>query len=100
MTSATRSPVVPDIPSLSEFLPGYDVSSWTMVTGPAGIAPAVVERISMFTRQALESASLKQDFFDRGATPIWKSPQETLAFRAGEETRWGEIIRKAKITLD
>ena len=100
VTSAARSPVVPDIPSLSEFLPGYDVSSWTTVTGPAGIPPAVVERISMFTREALESASLKQEFLDRGATAIWKSPQDASAYRASEEKRLGEIIRSAKITLD
>jgi tripartite-type tricarboxylate transporter receptor subunit TctC len=60
----------------------------------------VVERLSQFTRQALESASLKKDFFDRGATAIWRSPQETVAYRASEEKRLGEIIRSAKITLD
>lgn len=100
VTSAARSPVVPDIPSLSEFLPGYDVSSWTTVTGPAGLPPAIVERLSMFTRQALESASLKKDFFDRGATAVWKTPQETAAYRDSEEKRLGDIIRRAKITLD
>jgi tripartite-type tricarboxylate transporter receptor subunit TctC len=100
VTSATRSPVVPDIPALSEFLPGFDVVSWTTVTGPAGLPAAVVERLSQFTRQALESASLKKDFFDRGATAIWRSPQETVAYRASEEKRLGEIIRSAKITLD
>ena len=100
VTSAARSPVVPDIPSLSEFLPGYDVSSWTTVTGPAGLPPAIVERLSMFTRQALESASLKKDFFDRGATAVWKTQQETVAYRESEEKRLGEIIRRAKITLD
>jgi len=100
VTSAARSPVVPDIPSISEFLPGYDISSWTTVTGPAGLPPAVVERLSMFTKQALESASLKKDFFDRGATAVWKSVQETVAYRESEEKRLGEIIRRAKITLD
>lgn len=100
VTSATRSPVVPDIPAIAEFLPGYDVVSWTTVTGPAGLPPAVVERMSMFTRQALESASLKKDFFDRGATALWRSPQETVAYRASEEKRLGDIIRAAKITLD
>ena len=100
VTSAARSPVVPDIPSLSEFLPGYDVSSWTTVTGPAGLPPAVLERISMFTQQALESASLKKDFLDRGATAVWRSPRDTVAYRESEEKRLGDIIRRAKITLD
>ena len=100
VTSAARSPVVPEIPALAEFLPGFDVNSWTSLIGPAGIPPAVVERISMFSRLALESASLKQQFLDRGATAWWLSPQEAVAYRASEETRLGNIIRQAKITLD
>jgi len=100
VTSAARSPVVPDFPSLSEFLPGYDISSWTALVGPARLPPAVVERMSMFAKQALESADLKQKFFDRGATAWWTSPAELLAFRASEEKRLGDIIRKAKITVD
>ncbi len=100
VTSKARSPVVPDIPSLSEFLPGYDLSSWTSMVGPAGMPAAVVERISMFSKQALGSASLKQDFLDRGATATWLSTQEATAFRASEEKRLGDIIRAAKITLD
>ena len=100
VTSAARSPIVPEIPSLSEFLPGYDIISWTALIGPARIPQAVVERISMFSKQALESADLKQKFVDRGATAWWSSPAEVTAYRASEEKRLGDIIRKAKITLD
>ena len=100
VTSAARSPVVPEIPSLSEFLPGYDISSWTALIGPARLPAAVVERISMFSRQALESPGLKQAFLDRGATAWWSSSAEVTAYRASEEKRLGDIIRKAKITLD
>jgi tripartite-type tricarboxylate transporter receptor subunit TctC len=100
VTSAARSPVVPEIPSLSEFLPGYDIVSWTALVGPARIPPAVVERISFFSRQALESADLKQKFFDRGATAWWSSPAEVSAYRASEEKRLGDLIRKAKISAD
>ena len=100
VTSAARSPVVPDFPSLGEFLPGYDISSWTMLVGPARIPQAVVERISMFARQALESAELKQKYFDRGATAWWSSPQEVSTYRASEEKRLGDLIRAAKISVD
>jgi len=100
VTSAARSPVVPEIPSLSEFLPGYDVSSWTALVGPARIPPAVVERISFFSKQALEGVDLKKKFFDRGATAWWTSPAELLAYRASEEKRLGDLIRKAKISVD
>ena len=100
VTSALRSPIVPEIPSLAEFLPGYDISSWTALVGPARIPLAVVERISMFSKQALESADLKQKFFDRGASAWWSSPAEVSAYRASEETRLGDLIRKAKISVD
>jgi tripartite-type tricarboxylate transporter receptor subunit TctC len=100
VTSAARSPVVPDFPSLAEFLPGYDISSWTMLVGPAKIPPAVVERMSMFARQALESADLKKKYFDRGATAWWSSPAEVSAYRASEEKRLGDLIRKAGISID
>ena len=100
VTSAARSAAIPDFPSLAEFLPGYDLSSWTALLGPARIPPAVVERLSMFARQALESADLKQKYLDRGATAWWSSPQDVAAYRATEEKRLGDIIRKAKITID
>ena len=100
VTSAARSPIVPEIPSLSEFLPGYDIISWTALIGPARLPAAVVERISIFSRQALESADLKQKFFDRGATAWWSSPAEVTAYRASEEKRLGDLIRKAKISAD
>jgi len=100
VTSAARSSVVPDFPSLGEFLPGYDISSWTMLVGPARIPAAVVERISMFAKQALESADLKKKYFDRGATAWWSSPAEAVAYRASEEKRLGDLIRKAGISID
>lgn len=100
VTSAVRSPAIPDFPSLGEFLPGYDLSSWTALLGPARIPPAVVERMSMFTKQALESVELKQKYLDRGASAWWSSPQDVAAYRASEEKRLGDIIRKAKISID
>jgi tripartite-type tricarboxylate transporter receptor subunit TctC len=56
--------------------------------------------MSMFSKQALESVELKKAFFDRGATAIYSTPQEATAYRASEEKRLGDIIRKAKITID
>ena len=54
----------------------------------------------MFSKQALESADLKQKFYDRGATAWWSSPAEVNAYRASEAKRLGDLIRKAKISVD
>lgn len=100
VTSKDRSPVVPDIPALAEFLPGYDIKSWTAVVGPAKLPAPVVERMSMFSKQALESEDLKKRFLDLGATAWWSTPAEVTAYRASEEKRLAEIIKQAKITMD
>jgi tripartite-type tricarboxylate transporter receptor subunit TctC len=100
VTSAARSPQVPDMPAIGEFLPGYDISSWTMMVGPAKIPPAVVERMSMFAKRALESDDLKKKFFDRGATAWYQTQPTTVAHRASEEKRLGDLIRKARITIN
>ena len=54
VTSAARSPVVPDAPSIAETLPGYDMASWTCLCGPAGMPRAAIERMSAFARRDLE----------------------------------------------
>jgi len=100
VTSAARSPAAPEMPSLADFLPGFDLSSWTSLCGPANLPPSVVERLSMFSKEALESPELKKAFLERGATATWLSSKEATAFRASEEKRLGDIIRRAKITLD
>jgi tripartite-type tricarboxylate transporter receptor subunit TctC len=100
VTSTARSPQVPDIPAIGELLPGYDISSWTAIVGPAKVPPAVVERMSAFAKRALESEDLKKKFLDRGATPWPQTPAATVAYRASEEKRLGDLIRKAGIRID
>ncbi|MBR0652629.1 tripartite tricarboxylate transporter substrate binding protein [Roseomonas terrae] len=93
VTSAQRSPVVPDTPSIAETLSGYDMSSWTCICGPAGIPPAVVQRISALARRALESEDLKRQYLEQGATAWWTTPEQIADFRAAEERRLAPIIR-------
>jgi len=100
VTSTARSPQVPEIPAIAELLPGYDISSWTAIVGPARIPAAVVERLSMFAKQALENEDLKKKFYDRGATAWYQTSAATAAYRASEEKRLGDLIRKAGIRID
>ncbi|HXR59248.1 MAG TPA: tripartite tricarboxylate transporter substrate binding protein [Burkholderiales bacterium] len=100
VTSTARSPQVPEIPAIAELLPGYDISSWTAIVGPARIPAAVVERLSMFAKQALENEGLKKKFYDRGATAWYQTSAATAAYRASEEKRLGDLIRKAGIRID
>ena len=100
VTSKERSPVVPEVPAIAETLPGFDINSWTTVTGPAKLPPEVVQRLSALSRQALESPDLKAKFLDLSATAMWKSPADTLAFRDSEEARLAPIIKASGARVD
>jgi tripartite-type tricarboxylate transporter receptor subunit TctC len=93
VTSLQRSPVAPEIPAMAEFLPGFDVNSWGGICGPAGLPPAMVEKLSALTKTALESEDLKTGYLGQGATPLWMSPADTAAYRAADEKRLAPIIK-------
>jgi len=93
VTSLQRSPVAPEIPAMAEFLPGFDVNSWGGICGPAGLPPAMVEKLSALTKEALESEDLKTGYLGQGATPLWMSPADTAAYRAADEKRLAPIIK-------
>lgn len=100
VTSAERSPVVPDTPAIAETLPGFDMSSWTVLCGPAGMPPALLQRISALVRRALEDDGLKRAYLGQGATAWPTTPEQAVAFRAAEEARLAPIIRASGARVD
>jgi tripartite-type tricarboxylate transporter receptor subunit TctC len=100
VTSLERSPVVPDVPTMNEYLPGFQITSWGGLCGPAGLPPAMVEKASALTQQALARARLKATFLDQGATPFWKSPSDTVAFRRAEEKQLAPVIKASGAKVD
>lgn len=93
VTSAQRHPNVPDIPTMSEFLPGFEITSWGGVCGPAGLPPAMVEKLSGLLKQALESKAVIEAFDKQGATRKWLNPADTAAYRADNEKRLAPVIK-------
>ena len=100
VTSKERTPVVPDVPAIAETLPGFDINSWTTLTGPAKLPPDVVARLSELSKKALESDDLKAKFLDLAATAIWRTPADTLAYRDAEEARLAPIIKASGARVD
>lgn len=93
VTGPKRHPAVPELPAMAEILPGFDITSWGGICGPAGLPPAMVEKCAALTKQALEMPAVKAAFEKQAATAIWKSPADTATFRAAEEKRLAPIIR-------
>jgi tripartite-type tricarboxylate transporter receptor subunit TctC len=100
VTSAERSPVVPEIPALSEFLPGFDVVSWTCLIGPAGVPPAAVSRMSALSKRALESPQVVRAYRDLGAEPWWTPPEKIPAHPAAQQARLAPLIRASGARVD
>jgi tripartite-type tricarboxylate transporter receptor subunit TctC len=100
VTSLKRHPAVPDLPTMSEFLPGFEITSWGGICGPAGLPAAMVEKCSLLTKKALESKAVLAAFEKQGATTIWMNPADTTAFRAREEKRLAPVIKKSGARVD
>ena len=100
VTGRERSPQAPEIPTMAEFLPGFEITSWGAVVGPAGMAPAVVDRIAALSKRALEDPELAARFRDNGATP-WPTTSAGLAeFRTANEAAFAPLIRASGARVD
>ena len=97
VTANQRLPELPDVPTMAEILPGYEMSSWATMIGPAGIRGDVVERINALTVTALASDFVKKRYADLGASPWPTTPQEAAAYRDSEEKRLLPIMKAAGI---
>lgn len=100
VTSLARSPVAPEVPAMSEFLPGFDVVSWTSLSGPAGIPAPMVARMSAFARRALESEALVAAYRDLGATAWWTTAEDIASYRGAQQARLAPLIRASGAQVD
>jgi len=99
-TGLKRSPVYPDLPTVSEFLPGYNVDLWLGVYGPAAMPPDVLAKLNGGIAKALQDDQLKASFAKFGLTPRGTSLDEGAAFTRSEYEKWKKVIIDGHITLD
>jgi tripartite-type tricarboxylate transporter receptor subunit TctC len=97
VTAKTRIPELPDVPAMAEILPGYEMTSWACMVGPAGIRGDVIERANALTVTALAGDFVKKRYADLGATVWPTTPDECKAYRDSEEKRLMPIIKAAGI---
>ncbi|MEI6159127.1 MAG: tripartite tricarboxylate transporter substrate binding protein [Roseococcus sp.] len=103
VTSAERSPQLPDVPALRETLPelaAYEVNTWFGIFGPAGLPAGVVPSVNAEVNAWLDLADTKQRFTDLGGVPLRLSPEEFAAFVAAETRKWAEVVRREGIQVD
>jgi tripartite-type tricarboxylate transporter receptor subunit TctC len=95
VTTASRAPFLPNVPSMAETVPGYDTEVWWGLLGPAGMPPELVAKLSHDFVAALNTDSVKQRLTKLGASPIGSSPQQFDAKIRADYDKWGPIIKAA-----
>ena len=100
VTTAERIPFVPDVPSIAETLPGYDVSSWLGILLPAGTPAEIKMKISADLQQIVHDKVIQQKFQDLGAIAKGTTAAEFAAFMRKDYDKWGGVIRETGIKLN
>lgn len=99
--SATRAPSLPNVPTIAESgYKGFETSQWYGVMAPAGTPKDVINRLHKEITIALKSKEGTKRMVEDGATLVGNTPEEFSRFIKSEQTRWGSVISKAKITMD
>jgi len=97
VTAKTRLAELPDVPAMAELLPGYELTSWTALIGPANMPADLVAQINALIGKALRDPWVKQRYADLGASTWPTTPQEISAYRDSEEARLLPIMKAAGI---
>jgi tripartite-type tricarboxylate transporter receptor subunit TctC len=100
VTTAKRAPFLPDVPSMSEEVPGYDTEVWWGLLGPAGMPPELLTKLSHDFVAAVNTDSVKERLTKLGAVPIGSTPQQFDAKIHADYDKWGPIIKAAGMTAE
>ncbi len=101
VTSATRSPAAPDIPTIAQAgLPGYEATAWNALLVPAGTPPAVIGKLSDALKAVLTEDEVRARFATQGFAASWTSPVDTGQFLAREIDKWGKVVKASGATID
>jgi tripartite-type tricarboxylate transporter receptor subunit TctC len=93
VTGSTPDPTLPDVPPLTTFFAGFDLQPWMSIVGPAGLAPATVQRLNGVLNKALEDAAFAQRLRDVGLAAQPMTPEAFADFIKRDAARWAELVK-------
>jgi tripartite-type tricarboxylate transporter receptor subunit TctC len=92
--------MLPDIPPLADFVPGYEASGWNGIGAPIAVPAQIVDKLNKEVNAALADPKIKARLADTGGTPFQGSPAEFSKLIADETEKWGKVIKFANIKLE
>src|SRR5262249_3251411 len=100
VTTAARSVSLPEIPTVGEFVPGYEVSSWFGVGAPKGVPAEIVENLNRDIKAALNDPTIKARIAELSSVPFPMTPAEFTNHIADETAKWGKVVKTANIKAE
>jgi tripartite-type tricarboxylate transporter receptor subunit TctC len=101
VTSAQRTPALPDVPTLAESgLPGFEASSWFALFAPKGTPAEITNKLNAEVRKALEGDDLKRRFAELGGEIKLMSTAELMAYVRAEHAKWAQVVKTSGARLD
>jgi tripartite-type tricarboxylate transporter receptor subunit TctC len=100
VTTAKRASLLPDVPTIAEFVPGYEASGWYGIVAPAGTPPDVIGRLSTQVLAGVADPNLNARLQTLGIEPTPRGPAEFATFIADETAKWAKVIKFADIKVD
>jgi tripartite-type tricarboxylate transporter receptor subunit TctC len=97
VTTAARSELLPDLPPIADFVPGYDASTWNGVVAPRGTPAEIIERLNKEINAGFADAKFKARLAEMGASPLTGSPADFGKFIAEDIAKWAKVIRAGNI---
>jgi tripartite-type tricarboxylate transporter receptor subunit TctC len=100
VTSATRSPAMPDIPTVGEFVPGYEATAWFGIGAPRNTPAEIIDKLNREVSAGLADAKFEERLADLGGIPMPMTAAEFGQLIADETEKWGKVVRAANIKAD
>jgi tripartite-type tricarboxylate transporter receptor subunit TctC len=97
ITALKRSPLVPDWPSLAESMPGFDITAWFALLGPAGMSKDVVDKLNATMGQALKTKESQDKLAGIGIQAMVMTPEQLKTFMGSEVNKWTRLVKEANI---
>ncbi len=100
VTTTMRATALPDVPTVSEFMPGFEAGDVLGIGAPRGTPPDIVDKLNKEINAGLADPKIKARFADLGGTPLALTPAEYGKLLADETEKWGKVIRSANIKAE
>jgi tripartite-type tricarboxylate transporter receptor subunit TctC len=100
VTTATPQDVLPGVPTVGQFVPGYEASGWQGVSAPKGTPADIVDKLNREINAGLADASFRARLADLGGQPFPGTPADFGKFVADETEKWGKVVREAGVKAE